>query len=195
MSTATSSQDIGAVNAKAQFQVNPEAIENSPTFGNTLIHGIDEIILPDAISYWPSAPGWWFVGAIVAVWLLIKMRQGLISWWRKRYRREALRQLKKRQHQAGEQLYDVVAVLPHYLKVTALQAYPREEVASLSGRSWLAFLDAHYSGPAFSKGVGEKLLVFAYRPREQWQLDEAQSRQLIAMARHWIRSHSEARDV
>lgn len=212
--TAVVSQVIGNIDTKAEPGIHAEgsfnggvssytgspgdpadAIENASTFGNYLIHGIDEIILPEAISYLPTAPGWWFIGAMFGVWLLVKIRQGSMTWWRNRYRREALRQLNQLQGQAGDQLYDVVALLPHYLKVTALQAYPREEVASLSGRPWLAFLDAHHTGPAFSKGPAEKLVVLSYLPRDQWQLDEAESRQLISMVRHWIKSHSAADDV
>jgi hypothetical protein len=81
------------------------------------------------------------------------------------------------------------------MKVTALQAYPRQDVASLSGDDWLMFLDSHYSGPSFSGGLGKKLLSVAYLPTEQWQLDDHESSALIEMSRHWIARHTQATHV
>jgi len=171
------------------------AIETSDTFGNYLIHGIDEIILPDAVSWWPSAPGWQVLGVVAVLSLIYLLYCRVKRWWRDRYRREALRQLAQVQQQAGERLQDVVARLPYLIKVTALQAYPREDVASLSGSDWLNFLDAHYSGPSFSDGTGKKLLAVAYLPHEQWQLNDEESNTLIRMSRRWIEKHREASGV
>ena len=171
------------------------SIENSDSFGNYLIHGIDEIILPEVISWWPSAPGWKVLGLILLAWLVLRVVRLARRWWRNRYRREALRQLKQLQQQAGSKALDVVASLPYYIKVTALQAYPRAEVASLSGENWLAFLDAQYSGPSFAEGTGRKLLAVSYLPREQWQLDDKESGRLIQMAQQWIAKHREVSHV
>ena len=167
------------------------AIETTDTFGNYLIHGIDEIILPEAISWWPSAPGWNVLAVIVFAWLMLRAIRWAKRWWSNRYRRQALQQLEQLQQQPGKQLQDVVSVLPYYIKVTALQAYPRQDVASLSGNDWLAFLDAQYSGPSFSEGLGKKLLDVAYLPHEQWQLNEEESYTLINMSRRWIAQHKE----
>ena len=171
------------------------SVENTETFGNYLVHGIDEIMLPEAITWWPSAPGWKVLGLILLAWLLLRVVRLVRYWWRNRYRREALRQLNQLQQKAGSEGLDVVASLPHYIKVTALQAYPRAEVASLSGENWLLFLDAHYCGPSFAEGTGRKLLAVSYLPRERWQLDENESDQLIQMARQWIAKHHEASHV
>ena len=167
------------------------AIETTDTFGNYLIHGIDEIILPDTISWWPTAPGWQVLGCIAAIYLVVKASRLVIRWWHNRYRREVLRQLSSLQRDAGSRLQDVVAVLPYYMRVTALQAYPRQDVASLSGDDWLAFLDTHYSGPSFSGSIGAKLLAVAYLPPEKWQLGEKESHALIEMSRQWIAKHRE----
>ena len=168
-------------------------VENTNTFGNYLIHGIDEIMLPEPISWWPLAAGWQALG----LWVLVVILYMLIKWsqarWRNRYRRQALRELSELG--SGNQLKDVVAALPFYLKATALQTYTRHEVAALSGDDWLRFLDDHYKGPEFSNGIGQKLLNVAYAPVAQWDLDETQSRQLIAMSRRWIETHAEPQHV
>lgn len=181
------------------------SIENTDTFGNYLIHGIDEIIVPEAISWWPSAPGWQMLGILVLLWLLVLVVRLIKYEWRNRYRRQVLKQLDQLQQNADNSFYPVVKQLPYYLKVTALQAYPRHEIASLSGNEWLNFLDAHYSGPAFSKGVagndsatndmGQKLLMIAYLPQAQWQLSDNECKTLIQMSRRWIKKHKEATHV
>jgi hypothetical protein len=171
------------------------SVENTDTFGNYLLQGIDEIMLPGAIPWWPSAPGWKVLSLILLAWLLLCAIRLARRWWRNRYRREALRQLQTLQQQDDSKALDVVASLPHYIKVTALQAYPRAEVASLSGENWLTFLDAHYSGSSFSEGTGRKLLAVSYLPRERWQLDDNECDQLIQMVRQWIATHHEASHV
>jgi len=167
------------------------SVENTDTFGNYLIQGIDEIILPEPVSWWPSAAGWKILAAILVLWFIYVCARWLKYQWRNRYRRVALRQLNQLQKQAGNNLQAVVAQLPYFIKVTALQTYPRHQVASLSGRKWLAFLDAHYSGPPFSTAMGEKLLAIAYLPQDHWQLTDIESRTLIEMSRHWIKTHRE----
>jgi len=171
------------------------SIENTETFGNYLIHGIDEINLPDAISMWPSAPGWKLISTIILFWVLYSAVNWIKYIWRNRYRREVLRQFNLIQKQSGNNYNSVISALPHYLKVTALQAYPRHDVANLSGNKWLAFLDSHYSGPPFSKGVGEKLLSIAYLPKDRWQITESESKALINMSKQWIKKHKEVTDV
>ena len=172
---------------------NIDTIEKSSSFGNYLIHGIDEIILPEAVSLWPVAIGWQVLGVVVFAFLLIQSVRLTKRWWHNRYRREALRQLTSVRQQTGNELIDVVAVLPHFLKVTALQAYPRRQVAGLSGQEWLRFLDAHCEGLSFTSGVGSKLTSVAYLPREQWQLNDHDSDSLIHMSRHWIAKHERIR--
>ena len=167
----------------------PEAIETTGTFGNYLIHGIDEIILPAAVSWWPTAPGWQMLGVIILLLISLRMVKMARRWWQNRYRREALRLMDRLPKESQ------LTSLPYYIKVTALQAYPRQEVASLSGNSWLAFLDAHYDGPPFSTGVGKKLLSISYLPTRQWQFTDEESSELIRMSRSWISKHREASGV
>jgi hypothetical protein len=171
------------------------SVENTDTFGNYLIHGIDEIMLPNAVSWWPSAPGWQVLAVIALAWLIVRAIRIFRTWWRNRYRREALRQLQQLQQQADGELHKVVEQLPFYIKATALHAYPRATVASLSGDAWLAFLDAHCSDASFSAGIGKKLLTVSYLPRDQWQLDDTESKTLITMVCDWIKKHHEVTDV
>ncbi len=158
-------------------------------FGNYLIHGIDEIQLPEPVAWLPQTLGWKFLALLT---LLIAICQGYRvcrQWWRNRYRRRALQRLKDIEIAAEGDDLRIVAELPWLLKATALHAYPRADVAALSGDDWLAFLDAHYCGPSFRAAPGQQLLAAAYQPPAHWQLQPGEARTLISMCRRWLRQH------
>ncbi|MGI9294648.1 MAG: DUF4381 domain-containing protein, partial [Pseudomonadales bacterium] len=125
------------------------------TFGNYLIRGIEEIELPESVSWLPQTIGWKVLALLVFLLAAYKFYQAAKQWWRNRYRRSALLRLKELEEEAAGDYLQVAAELPGLLKATALHAYPRAEVAALSGESWLDFLDAHYSGRSFRSGTGQ----------------------------------------
>lgn len=137
-----------------------------------------------------QASGWQVLGALALAGCGILAYRAIVSWWHNHYRREALRRLSVLQAHSDSQLLDVVAMLPFYMKTTALHAFPRTDVASLSGDNWLTFLYLHYSGPSFAYGPGQKLLSVAYLPRERWMLSEGECEALINMSRLWIARHT-----
>ncbi len=161
------------------------------TFGNYILHGIEEVHLPETVSWWPQTIGWKVLGLLlliaVAYWLSVQAKK----WWRNRYRRDALSRLASLEQRANG-WQQVVRQLPFLLKATALQAYPRCDVAQLSGSLWLQFLDAQYEGPAFHEGSGQILLLVAYQPESQWHIKKHDAQSLIEMSRLWIREHRPA---
>ena len=162
--------------------------EFAKTFGNYLLHGIEEVHLPDAMGWWPQTIGWGLLGSFLllalAYWFFLQAK----LWWRNRYRREAFARLITIQTRATN-WQSIVRELPFLLKATALHAFPRTDVAQLSGQAWLNFLDAQYPGPAFSNTLGTQLLQVAYQPENQWALLEDEAQTLINMSRQWILEH------
>jgi hypothetical protein len=159
------------------------------TFGNYMLHGMDEIVVPAPIAWWPQTIGWQLLGLGLALWAIYRAYRAAQTWWRNRYRRSALARLDQLLLQAGAEPGAVLPALPKLLKATALQAYPRGDVAALSGSAWLAFLDDHYPGPKFNAEPGKKLLSIAYRAESSWQVSNEDAAQLIAMTRQWLRQH------
>lgn len=157
------------------------------SFGNYMLHGIDEIVVPPPVSWWPQTVGWQLLLSVLLLWLAWQLLRRGQRWWRDRYRRAALAQLTQLEKQSKASGGAALQQLPGLLKATALQAYPRSEVAALHGEDWLAFLDAHYPGPPFASDTGRLLLALAYRP--QAVPSPQQCRQLVAMSRRWISRH------
>ena len=164
------------------------------TFGNYMLHGIDEVQLPEAIAWWPQAVGWKIVLALVLLWLGKQVFQATTNWRRNHYRRRALKKLAQLQaaETSSPQTIRQLAVL---LKATALQAYPRTEVAHLSGQAWLTMLDSKWNESTFSSVVGERLLTINYQNEQHWQFESEQIDELIDTIRRWIRIHHAAGGV
>jgi len=124
-----------------------------------------DIRLPDPVSWWPPAPGWWLLAVVLAalfVWIAVRVqrahRQG-------RARRHALRQLKKLETQYDRD-GDAVALargLSVLVRRTMLAYAPRADVAGLAGDAWLDWLDNGLANPQFRLGAGRALAELPYR--------------------------------
>lgn len=155
----------------------------------TSLSRLHDVIAPDPVPLWPLAPGWlWLLGMLALVLAALGLR-GLIRFQRNRYRREALRELAQLQARADA---DVLADLSVLLKRTALTAFPREQVARLTGEPWFAFLDRS-GGTDFSGGTGRILEDATYHAAAPGP--EANSLQpLFAEVRQWIQQHQPPAD-
>lgn len=162
--------------------------EFDSSFGNYLLHGIEEVYLPLEISWWPQTLAWKLL-AVVSVVLLCRFLIRFYARWRNNlYRRQALASL-DRIEQDSKKTVGALVALPELLKATALKAYPRGQVAGLSGRHWLRMLDSKWNKTAFDSSLGEHLLRITYQPISDWQSESKQSAALIELSRQWISSH------
>jgi hypothetical protein len=124
--------------------------------------------LPEAVGWWPLAPGWWLLLLILVVagGLLIR------AWLRQRAhaaaRRKALRQLEESRSAYAYHGNPVAlgAELSELLRRTMLAYAPRAEVAGLTGDAWLEWLDRDLDEPRFREGAGRMLLELPYRNPE-----------------------------
>ncbi len=97
--------------------------------------------LPEAIGWWPLAPGWWLLIVLVllllgtGLWLYRKQRHASA------YRRQALSQLDELQNAHKDDPNAFAQELNALLKATALRSYPSAQCAGLSGANWLVFLN------------------------------------------------------
>ena len=121
-----------------------------------------DIHLPTPIGWWPPAPGWWIAAGLIiftalCVLLLLKKLR------RHKVRKTAAKQLALLR-QTEMPVKEKISSLSTLLRRVAITAYPRDNVASLTGSAWLKFLDASLSSDNFSKGKGLLLIDAPYRP-------------------------------
>ena len=141
-----------------------------------------DVHLPDPISLWPPAPGWWMVFGVVVTGVIVFM------WMRAYRRRTKARRLAVAELGVVKQHYDthhddrwVVQQLSEIVRRYALASFPRTEVAGLVGSSWLGFLDQTGRTNQFTEGVGHLLSSVPY----QLQL-EVSAADLLSLVEHWI---------
>lgn len=130
-----------------------------------------DIHLPEPISFlWPLAPGWWLSFACLVVLILVSM---WILRIRKRNapKRFALRNLKKLEKAYSDNPKKLVQELSILLRRFYITKYPRHEVASLTGDTWLKFLDNHLDKPVFTRGKGRCLVDAPYRQNVEFDVE------------------------
>jgi hypothetical protein len=151
------------------------------------VAGLLDIPIPPEVSLWPAtwptriAIAVFLAAAIVSFWQWLRHRRA------NRYRREALAELKRiAQVPDGTASRQTAAQLSLLMRRTALAAFPRETVAPLAGKEWLAFLDRSFAGTEFSDGPGRLLASAPYSPKP---LGDAQLAALVELTGRWIRRH------
>src|SRR6202041_1256497 len=93
------------------------------------LDNLHDFYQPPPPAWTPQTIGWYVVFAVIALLAMWMTIHTLRRWLANRYRREALRELALLQPEQFSTL----------LKRTALSAWPRDRVASLSGDTWLKF--------------------------------------------------------
>ena len=124
-----------------------------------------DLHLPEPIGWWPLAPGWWVVLALLAGAL------GYLAWrWYRAWvfnapRRFALRELARIEAEYLEHRDPVVLgkQLSELLRRGMLAYAPRADIAGLTGEDWLAWLDSGMPVPYFHTEGGKSLLTLPYR--------------------------------
>ena len=154
--------------------------------------GLHDNVVPESVSLFPATPAWLVVLALLLgalVWAMVRVLQ---RHRRSLYRRQAAAELRGIEARLGSATTREAALaeLPVLVKRVALHLARRDEVAALSGPSWLAFLDGTWSGDAFRAGPGRLLPDVAYgTPARLAALQPAELDNLMALLRAWIRGH------
>jgi hypothetical protein len=97
-----------------------------------------DLALPPQVPWWPPAPGWYVVIALLLLLACFLARRFWKHWRANAYRREALRQLAN----CGD-----TPAVAELLRRTALAITPRPEIAGKSGACWADWLAARLPSP------------------------------------------------
>ena len=147
-----------------------------------LIELMHELVVPEPVSWIPATTGWLVIGG----WLLavagIALREFILHRRRNRYRRDAAAMLRELAARTEADPEGVTQGICTVLKRTALQAYPRETVASLSGPDWAQFLCETSNDDPVVVAAATQLATAAYRR-------DPDPGELLAPAQRWIRVH------
>jgi hypothetical protein len=141
------------------------------------LQNLRDIVEPTPVSWWPPAVGWWILSVIVAAVGIVIALRAWRRWQANAYRREALREL-----QSATNAVEIAAIL----KRTALCAFPRATIASLSGEAWSDWL-RQTAGQEVPATVAETLEHGIYAETNRKEFAD-----LASFVDLWIRHHRRA---
>ncbi|MGH8476908.1 MAG: DUF4381 domain-containing protein [Methylococcales bacterium] len=135
---------------------------------------------PQSVSWWPPAPGWWIVSGSLILFSI------MVFWLWRRTTRPSVKKLARKEFKSIRVNPDLsdsdrVRQLSMLIRRICLSLYPRAEVAALTGRNWLLFLEKSFDEPSFSEGPGKVLLDAPYRPDA-----ELDFKPLFSLCERWI---------
>ena len=138
------------------------------------LSNLRDIVEPAPVPWWPPAPGWWIVMALIAAALIFVTYQAWRHWMANAYRRLAVSELRRANDDT-----EIVEIL----KRTAMCFQPRSQVSSLSGTQWCQWLE-QWGGIEIPDQVAKLIAVGIYRNGSQ------RTPELAEFAERWILSHS-----
>ena len=139
------------------------------------LSNLHDIVVPEPVSWWPLAPGWWIVIAVVLLALASIIFREVRRYRANAYRRAALREL------AATKTPAAIAIV---LRRTALAVSSRQDIAALHGAQWLDWL-AERTGSPVPDEVRQELSTALYQKSEPAPASGA----LRAFAQKWIKDH------
>jgi len=124
-----------------------------------------DLHLPEPVGWWPLAPGWWFLVAVLAALLVYALYRAYQRHRHNAPRRFALGQLSRFESEYLEHRDPVTLgkQLSELLRRGMLAYSDRDEVAGLTGDAWLEWLDREMPLPYFHTEGGKSLLQLPYR--------------------------------
>ncbi len=166
---------------------------NAPALNNPALNEqtleLRDIHLPEPISWWPIAPGWWMIAASVILLVIVFFISRKI-YLSRRLRREISAELVniKQQFQTTQDKSQLAKSLSVLLRRACITYYPAEHIAGLTGNDWLLYLDTTMASSAgdkkFQSDIGQALLDAPYLPQDT-ELDyDAQA--LIQLCQSWL---------
>ncbi|WP_342447551.1 DUF4381 domain-containing protein [Legionella israelensis] len=158
--------------APAQAKSTPESLKQ-----------LKDIHLPAPISWWPLAPGWYILAALLLFIFLALAYKIYQRYLDSRPKKQALKLLDEyyQQYEKQRNCSFISARVSELLKRVALAYYPRKNVAGLKGEDWIHFLNRTGKEVNFNP-VKNMLLELPYQPNETCSL-----KPLFTRAERWIK--------
>ncbi|WP_084784028.1 DUF4381 domain-containing protein [Marinobacterium aestuarii] len=164
-------------------QVSPAA---APIHGTPSLEQLRDLQLPAEVGFWPPAPGWWLLAALLLgglVWAGLWLWR---RWQHNAYRRAALKLLNayRQQLQQDDNRQRYLTLVAQLLRRTALSAYPQQALAGLTDNAWRQCLIDSSGLDAFNGSAGDALVRGPYQAAIEFDPDAVGQ-----LARDWIRKH------
>jgi len=152
----------------------------NPQIQNSM--ALRDIHLPDAVSWWPPAIGWWILLTVIllTIYFIPKLYRWLTFIPLHKVTNEAFLEIKDeyRQHQDNTQL---VQSLSKLLRQISMTYHGREKVAHLTGEKWVGSLNTLTEKDYFSSELKNIIINAPYQKNNNIDTTE-----LLDATQQWI---------
>ena len=132
-----------------------------------------DIHLPDPVSVWPLAPGWWalLIGIPLLYFILRIIFRRLMM---PKYKKLALSQLKNiaANFAVAKNKTETAGEISLLIRQALVAKIGHAEVAGLVGEEWLAYLDKLSKTHAFTQGAGRYIISAPFAKQADVDIDE-----------------------
>ena len=145
---------------------------------------LKDIHLPATLGWWPPAIGWWLLAILIPLICL-----ALVWIYRRITRKTAIKTAKKnliaiKNDNVLDDRQKLIA-LSALIRRVVISISVRNETASLTGQSWLEYLDNSVNGSPFTSGAGRFLADTHYQKTPAADLDISA---VINVCENWLKS-------
>lgn len=156
---------------------------------------LKDIHLPDPVSWWPPAPGWWLLAVIVALLTFYAVKQLKKVTSRRKLKRSALAELNRcaDEHRSrfesgltpsdNDQLFILQSVT--VMRRCLLTVSSNSDLASQSASQFLSALNQQAAKPLFDQALIDRIDEIAYQKQPQ-PLSDDERLQFQKCARTWM---------
>ena len=146
------------------------------------IDGLRDIHLPDAISWWPPAIGWWILLALVIAALIFipKLYRRITYTPLKKVANTTFRNIIDKYKQDNDDARFIIET-SQFLRQTAMSYYGREDVAQLTGEKWVQALNDLTEQGHFNDEIKQTLINAPYQKNSHIDAEH-----LISAVQKWL---------
>ena len=156
-----------------------------------LLAQLADIHLPEPVSYWPPAIGWWILAAIVLFMLVILFRKYASRARQQKIYQYAVAELQRCYDSysqadpanSDQSKLDYVNQFNTVVRRVALVHYPQANAASLDGASWVDFIRQKGESSLMTNEIATALQYGRFQTKCDVDVDTMQS-----FGRQWIES-------
>jgi len=156
----------------------------------TDLHQLVGLVLPDNVSWWPLAAGWYILFLLLMCVLLFVVYKRRINYIKNSYRRAALSQIEQLSLTNAHHLLAILhTTVNHSIEGNSIEGRSIEGAVELQQAEFLSHLNKGIEGSAFDDQDWQLLRALAFQaPQQNDQLEE-QFFTLKAKCQQWVRDH------
>lgn len=156
-----------------------------------LLAQLADIHLPEPVSLWPPAPGWWILAVLLLLLVLWTSRKGFIASRHRKIKAQALTELERcysnysldSQSDSNRLNLRFVNEANSVLKRVALVHFPNSAVAGLGGPEWVDFIRNNGESDLLTQEIASALSHGRFQTKLEINVDE-----MNTFATQWIAS-------